>query len=84
MRSLPNFLVVSRSGAGPDDNPKGKSSEPVTGPVLHPRTIVRTRLNRVAMDELKITISVSYRTLLVVFSLFVVISRIVDAVVNAF
>jgi len=43
-----------------------------------------SRPDNLGSNELRIVVSMSYRTLLTIFSLFVVLSRLVDTIVDAF
>jgi hypothetical protein len=75
MRSSPNFLVVNRSEDQDDGVDRGHSSP------------INIRLPGRSNDDwergLDIHISVSYKTLLIVFALFNVLSRIVTALVDS-
>jgi hypothetical protein len=85
MPSSPKFLVASRSERPSDFHEEAPSPSPVERRGLGwrlPRRLRWGRRDDVGLDELRIEISVSYRTLLVIFSIFVVLQRIVDVIID--
>jgi len=73
--------VASRSEDASSDSLDSDSDTRASQPVGHEGVLRRRwpRRDDVAFDELRIEIRVSYRTLLVIFSLFVGVQRVIDA-----
>ncbi|DAD51976.1 TPA_asm: hypothetical protein [ssRNA phage Zoerhiza.1_4] len=82
MRSSPNFLVVSRSeedhlGLGA---PGGAEESAPPKRAIVPRW---PRRDDVEFNELNVSLRISYKTLVLVFVLFDVFHKVVDATVNS-
>jgi len=78
MRSRPSFLVVSRSEYSGGSYPEDPSPDEQSGggnPPDRPRWF---RRDNVELNELNVSIKISYKTLVLIFVLFDVFHKVID------